>query len=140
MKKILLAFAAIAIIAPAAHSYAGTPAPIKTVTVGDWKKSTDGTWKGNNNTWYKLEAKTGNVLVSTDGRLWAVSNGTWQDKDGKTYKIMDKQLQVSVANNSTWGVVAEWKWQGPDGTWYKFDKDWALWTMVVKSNDTKGGN
>lgn len=105
------------------------PAVAYTITVGDWMKSSTGTWPGMKDGatyWYKLDKK-GGLWWSTDGKKWAaVKEGAWADKDGKWLKIHDKKLVWSTDGN-TWAEVPEWKWLGSDGKWYKFDSNWTLW-------------
>lgn len=99
------------------------------LAVGDWTRSSTGTWPGMKDGmtyWYKLD-KQGGLWWSTDGKKWAaVKDGAWADADGKWLKIHDKKLVWST-DGTTWSEVPEWKWKGSDGKWYKFDTDWALW-------------
>ncbi len=130
MKKVILSVALAALIFAANTSVsANTLTGRTTISVADWAKSKDGTWAGNNKTWYKID-KDAKLWKSMDGKKWeADASGMWQDKDGKWLKIDNKSLKWSADGGKTWSEVPEWKWQGSDGMWNKFDKTWSLWTM-----------
>lgn len=102
----------------------------------DWQVSKDGTWQGDNNTWYKMQNNT--LMTSTDGKTWTAStDGYWMDKNTNRYTYKNNSLVWSTDGGTTWNPVPGNAWQGADGTWYMFDKNGKLSTR--KEVKTKGG-